>query len=138
MRPGAVLLAGALLGLLAVAVGAASEHVLQGRTDAEGFRYVMTAIRYHQFGALAVTAIGLALLFGTASVDGAVRRRATVAAWLLTAGTVLFSFSIYAAVSLDRMALTYVTPVGGTTLIAGWGALAWAAFAGMRGRQGLQ
>ena len=138
MRTGAVLLAGAVLGLLAVAVGAASEHVLQGRTDAEGFRYVMTAIRYHHFGALAVTAIGLALLFGADSVPRAVRRRAAAAAWLLSAGTVLFSFSIYAAVGLDRMALTYVTPVGGTTLMVGWGVLAWAAFAGMHGRDGLQ
>ena len=48
------------------------------------------------------------------------------------------SSGIGAAVGLDRMALTYVTPVGGTTLMVGWGVLAWAAFAGMHGRDGLQ
>lgn len=138
MRTGGMLVAGAVLGLLSVVTGAASEHVLQGRTDAEGFRYVMTAIRYHQFGALAVTAIGLALLFGSTSLPAAMTRRAALAGWLLVAGTVLFSFSIYASVALDRPGLTYVTPVGGTTLMLGWLALAWAGVTGMRSREPLQ
>lgn len=121
-----VLLTGAVLGFLSVAIGAASEHVFRTRVDDEVFRWVMTAIRYHQVGALIVTALGLVL---TAAVAGALRARLALSAWLFVAGTLLFSFSIYASALSGIEALTYATPVGGVTLMAAWLVLAWAALA---------
>ena len=121
-----VLLAGALLGFLSVVIGAMSEHVFRTRVDDEVFRWVMTAIRYHQVGSLIVAALGLALL---ADLRGTVRRRLSLSGWLFVAGTLLFSFSIYAAALTGVEPLTYLPPVGGVTLMAAWLALAWAAFA---------
>lgn len=120
-----VLIAGALLGLLSVLVGAASEHLLQARVDDEVFRWVMTAIRYHQLGALIVTALGLALIV----IPGhPVRRPLVVAGWLFVAGTLLFSFSIYVAALTGVQALTSLTPIGGVTLMLAWLVLVGAGF----------
>ncbi len=118
-----VLLVGAFLGFLSVVIGALSEHLLQHQVSQEVWRWVMTAIRYHQIGAVTITAIGLAL-----SVTAQPSTRLTRAAWVLSAGTVLFSFSIYAAAASGFEPLTYITPFGGITLMVGWGLLAWAAW----------
>lgn len=118
-------LAGAL-GLLSVAFGAFSEHALRPNIDAEHFRYLMTAIRYNQVHAVALLALalGLALPLGQAAYS---RLRAT--GWLMLVGTVLFSVSIYLAVLLDVMALTFLTPVGGTLLMVSWAGVIWTALA---------
>ncbi len=112
-----VLIAGALLGLLSVVVGASAEHLLQGRVDDEVFRWVMTAIRYHQVGALIVSALGLALIVLRGH---RVQPLLAMASWLFVAGTVLFSFSIYVAALTGVQALTYLTPFGGVTLMLAW------------------
>lgn len=119
-----VLVAGALLGFLSVAIGASIEHVLRGSADDEVLRWTMTAIRYHQVGALMTTMIGLALL-----VRPDIRAASGLArsGWLFVVGTVLFSFSIYAAAVSGLEILTYITPVGGVTLMIAWLSLAWAA-----------
>jgi uncharacterized membrane protein YgdD (TMEM256/DUF423 family) len=52
------------------------------------------------------------------------------AGWLFVAGTVLFSFSLYALALSGVRALGAVTPFGGVAFIAGWLALAWAAVRG--------
>ena len=119
-----VLAAGALLGFLSVAIGASIEHVLRGNVDDEVLRWTMTAIRYHQIGALVITMIGLALLVrpDAPATGGLVR-----SAWLFVAGTLLFSFSIYAAALSGVEALTYLTPIGGVALMIAWLSLAWTA-----------
>jgi len=124
-----VLLAGALLGFLSVVIGAMSEHVFRTRVDDEVFRWVMTAIRYHQVGSLIIAALGLTLL---ANVTRTLRARLALSGWLFVAGTLLFSFSIYASALTGIEALTFVTPVGGVTLMAAWLVLAWAALAARR------
>ena len=120
-----VLVAGALLGLLSVILGASSEHILRAQVDEEVFRWLMTAIRYHQVGAVLVSAIGLALVF---LKDHPVRRPLTLAAWLFVTGTVLFSFSIYITAATGIEAFTYLTPVGGTILMLAWAVLLKAGF----------
>lgn len=116
-----VLVAGAVLGLLSVVIGASAEHLLQQRVEAEVWRWVMTAVRYHQVGALIVTALGLSLLCGARPT-----RWINMSAAFLIAGTVLFSFSIYAAAMTGILSLTYVTPIGGVSLMFGWVLLIWA------------
>ena len=118
-----ILLFGALLGLLSVVIGASAEHLLQARVSEEVWRWVMTAVRYHQVGALIVTALGLSLLCGARP-----SRWINMSAAFLIAGTVLFSFSIYAAAITGVLSLTYVTPIGGVSLMFGWLLLIWAGF----------
>ncbi|MFO7858674.1 MAG: DUF423 domain-containing protein [Ectothiorhodospiraceae bacterium] len=115
-----VLVTGALLALLAVLVGAAAEHVLRPAADAADWRRIETAMAYHRFGALAVTALGLALMAGVRQQ----RRTLAAAACLLTAGTVLFSGTLYAGPLVSWSWLTSLTPWGGLLLILGWGVLA--------------
>lgn len=119
-----VLFAGALLGLLSVMIGASAEHLLKPNVDAEVWRWTLTAIRYHQIGALAVLALGLAW---AAPLRPLFRRWLGVSATLFVIGTVLFSFSIYAAAVTGMESLTLITPIGGTVLMAAWASLIWAA-----------
>mgnify|MGYP006291498935 FL=1 len=119
-----LLLVAALLGFLSVAIGAAAEHALRPGLDEETWRWVLTAIRYHQVGALAALAVALATWI---ALPAKAARRLALAGWLFIAGTVLFSFSIYAAALTGIDALTFVTPFGGTTLMLAWLAVAWAA-----------
>ena len=124
-----ILLAGAVLGLLSVIIGASSEHVLQARVDDEVFRWVMTAIRYHQVGALIVTALGLALFVMNSHP---LRKLLILAGWLFVLGTVLFSFSIYTTALTGVEAFTYLTPIGGTTLMVAWAVLIRAGYRSAR------
>lgn len=122
-------LGGAVLGLLAVVAGAATGHGPVAGLDAEGMRLLMTAVRYHEFGAVMIVVTGL----GSALVASkAVAFRLAVSAWLFVAGTLAFSFSIYARQLLGLEWLGPVTPAGGMCHMAGWIALGWAALAGVR------
>jgi uncharacterized membrane protein YgdD (TMEM256/DUF423 family) len=47
------------------------------------------------------------------------------AAWLLLAGTVVFSGSLYLLVLTGARWFGAITPFGGVALIAGWGLAAW-------------
>jgi uncharacterized membrane protein YgdD (TMEM256/DUF423 family) len=49
-----------------------------------------------------------------------------LASWLLLAGIVLFSGSLYALALSGVRGLGAVTPVGGVLFLAGWLVLAWA------------
>lgn len=126
----AALLAGAALGLLAVIAGAATGHGPVAGLDAEGMRSMMTAVRYHEFGAIMIVVTGLA----AALVESRTAAfRLSLSAWLFVAGTVLFSFSIYARLLLGLEWLGPVTPLGGMCHMAGWIVLGWSALIGMRG-----
>lgn len=116
-----LILAG-LLGLLAVAFGAISEHKIRPAVEAEYFRYLMTAVRYNQVHAVALLGLAFGLALPLASET---RGRLQIAAWLMFVGTVLFSVSIYLGVALDVIELTYLTPVGGTLLMFAWIAIIW-------------
>ncbi|WP_428525705.1 DUF423 domain-containing protein [Roseibium sp.] len=126
-----VLVLGTFLGFFSVAFGAYAEHGLRPVITEEQFRYLMTAIRYNQVNAGVTTAIGLTLLSGM----GAAKPPALQ--WsgrLFILGTMLFSFSIYLSVVLGIRELTYLTPVGGVTLMAAWVALALAGVSMMKNR----
>jgi uncharacterized membrane protein YgdD (TMEM256/DUF423 family) len=107
---------------LAVGIGAFGAHGLQGRLDAYSMGIYERAVFYHFFHALGLLAAG------ALSAAGAISKSAgNWAGWLLVAGIVLFSGSLYAlALSGNRM-LGAITPFGGVSFIAGWLVLAWAA-----------
>ena len=108
---------GAVLAALAVAAGAFGAHGLKARVSPADLVIWETAARYHLVHALALVALGV---LGAA----APRTRLTWAGRLLTAGTLVFSGSLYLLVATGTRWLGAITPIGGTALIAGWLALA--------------
>lgn len=116
-----LLMIGAVFGFLSVAIGAAADHTGWAEAMAAS---VASAIRYHQLGAVMIVMLALAGL--TTRHDG-LRRGLGIAGWLFAIGTLLFSFSIYAAAISGLRGLTMITPFGGVTLMAAWIALLVAA-----------
>ena len=112
---------GAVLGVIGVSAGAFGAHALRSRIGPEMLAVFETGVRYHLVHALALLAVGWA---ATRWPSPAV----PAAGWLFVAGVLLFSGSLYALVLTGVRALGLVTPIEGSAFIAGWIALAWAAW----------
>lgn len=112
---------GALMGAAGVGIGAFGAHGLKGRVSPEMLAVFETGARYHLYHALAILAA--AALMGR--LDG---RAPVIAGWCFTAGIFLFSGSLYALALTGVTTLGAVTPIGGVAFLAGWIALAIAAF----------
>ena len=123
-----ILVIGSLLGFFSVAFGAFSEHVLRLGVSEEQFRFLGTALRYNQVNAVAVVAIGFALL-SPARVD---MRALRWSGQLFIVATILFSFSIYASVTTGLEAILYATPIGGIVNMAAWAMLTMAGFSALK------
>jgi len=104
---------GAILGGLAVALGAFGAHALQSRIGAEALGWWHTAVEYQMWHALAVLAVGLSGL-----------RWARLPAWLFAGGSVVFCGTLYAIALGAPRWLGAITPLGGLAMIAGWAVLA--------------
>ncbi len=109
----------AVLLALAVMIGAFGAHALRERLDAYAMGIYERAVFYHVTHALGLLALGLAIRSGV--VGGAA---ATAAAWLLFAGILIFSGSLYALALTGKRILGAVTPLGGLAFVAGWCAFA--------------
>jgi uncharacterized membrane protein YgdD (TMEM256/DUF423 family) len=102
---------GALLALLGVIFGAFGAHAL--KLEPPQSEWWHTAVEYQFIHALAMLAIG----------QGTVARIVPVAFWL--SGVFLFSGSLY-LLALDPSLKSWIwpaTPLGGLSLIVGWGCL---------------
>ncbi len=109
---------GALFGLSGVMIGAFGAHGLKALLTADQLAIYHTGVDY-QF----VHALALLLL-------GALAQHQTPKAWqlaatLFIAGVFIFSGSLYLLVLTDTSWLGAITPIGGTSFIAGWAALLW-------------
>jgi uncharacterized membrane protein YgdD (TMEM256/DUF423 family) len=105
---------------LAVALGAFGAHALKSRLTPEMAATWQTAVQYHAWHSLALFAVGLLMLHWPE------RAGLGIASWLLLAGIVLFSGSLYALALTGVRGLGAVTPIGGVAFLAGWAVLAWA------------
>lgn len=114
---------GALVALLGVALGAFGAHALRPTLSAADLATYETAVRYQLFHALGLLAVAWA---SGRWPSGAVH----AAGWLMTAGILVFSGSLYVLVLSGHRWLGAVTPVGGICLLGAWGLLAWAALRG--------
>jgi uncharacterized membrane protein YgdD (TMEM256/DUF423 family) len=114
------LLLGAVACLLAVALGAFGAHALRGKLTADMLAMYQTAVQYHFWHALGLVAIGLVAFHLPASVP------LRWAGWLMLAGILLFSGSLYLLATTGLRWLGAVTPLGGVAFIAGWALLAFA------------
>jgi len=106
----------AILGLLAVVLGALGAHALEKVLDNSSLNSFKTGVRYQAWHALALLAL--------VSINYPIKRKGTIAIlWLL--GTILFSGSIYllSLSGLWEMNFSFlgpVTPLGGLLMISGW------------------
>ena len=110
----------ALLGALAVAVGAFGAHGLKAMVSPENLEIFRTGVTYHFYHVLAM---GLAVaLSAVPGVEGKWLRRSV---WCWAVGILLFSGSLYLlslqeVSSVPTAVLGPVTPLGGLFFIVGW------------------
>ncbi len=114
---------GALNALLAVGAGAFGAHGLKKRLSADMLAVFETGARYHMFHALGLFACAWMISRGASG--------ARVAAWLMLAGIVIFSGSLYALALSGVRTLGAITPVGGVCLLVSWGILAFSAWSAL-------
>jgi len=115
---------GAVLGALAVAIGAFGAHGLQGRVTPELLAVFEVGVRYQMFHALALILLGL---FAGREASSTLPVGVAPAAVLFLFGVVVFSGSLYLLVLTGARWLGAVTPLGGVAFIVGWGMFARAA-----------
>ena len=113
----------AIFGALSVGAGAFATHALRERLSERSLEIFETAARYQMYHALAL--ILVALLISRAEFP---QPLFVVAGWSFIIGVSIFSGSLYALSLTNIKVLGAITPLGGAAFIAGWGALAIAAF----------
>ncbi|MBQ0712849.1 MAG: DUF423 domain-containing protein [Porticoccus sp.] len=105
----------ALLGFLGVALGAFGTHGLRGMVEPELLSVWQTAVQYQMFHTLVLLSIVIA-----GNRHATSRSLLAISGWLLVAGSVLFSGSLYALVITGIKSLGMVTPFGGVLFLMGW------------------
>ena len=112
---------GALIVGIGVALGAFGAHALEGLVSPERLGTFETGVRYQLYHGLGL----LGVAFAASRLPGS--RLVSAAGWLLVAGVVIFSGSLYLLVATGATWWGAVTPLGGVAFLAGWGCLVWAA-----------
>jgi uncharacterized membrane protein YgdD (TMEM256/DUF423 family) len=119
-----ILMSGALMALLGVAIGAFGAHGLKPFLSEQMLAVFETGVRYHLIHALGMLSAGLSLVYVPL-------RQFKWAGWAFCLGIVLFSGSLYVMSISGVRGLGIVTPFGGLCFLVGWGLLArgyWKAF----------
>jgi uncharacterized membrane protein YgdD (TMEM256/DUF423 family) len=115
-------LLGGIGALLAVALGAFGAHALRSQLSADRLAVYQTGTQYQMAHALGLLLIGL---LAERRPDNRLLR---ASGWLLAAGILLFSGSLYVLALSGVGILGAITPLGGLCFLVGW-ALLIAAFA---------
>jgi len=111
-------IAGALMAGLAVAAGAFGAHALKARLSPDLLQVFETGVRYQMYHALGLLAVAVAC-------DRWPQSNFNLVGWLMVAGIVLFSGSLYALCVTGVRMLGAITPLGGLCFLAGWAVMAW-------------
>ncbi len=111
--------AAAILGALAVALGAFGAHALRQKLSEAALNIFETGVRYQFYHVIALLAVGILFKdFGN--------KWMVWAGWLFIAGIILFSGSLYLLTYIkgtEKTAYNWIgaiTPFGGLAFIAGW------------------
>jgi uncharacterized membrane protein YgdD (TMEM256/DUF423 family) len=108
--------------LVAVGLGAFGAHAWAELLESRGLTDTWdTASKYHFYHSL-----GLLWVFTRHEKTG--HKPVLIVFWLLLAGMCIFSGSLYVLCLSNIRWLGAITPLGGLSLIAGWGILAWYAY----------
>ncbi len=113
-------LLGAVNALVAVAAGAFGAHGLKKRLAADLLAVFEVGVRYHFYHALG--------LFAVAWLASQRAPAQAAAGWLMLAGIVIFSGSLYVLALTGTRWLGAVTPIGGLCFLAAWACVAWGAW----------
>lgn len=105
---------GSIMMFLAVALGAFGAHALKRRLSVDMIKIYETGVLYHL-----VHGLGL-ILIGLLADQLEQSHLVSVAGWLLFAGILLFSGSLYALSITGVRKLGAITPLGGVAFLAGW------------------
>ncbi|QAY67271.1 DUF423 domain-containing protein [Paenibacillus protaetiae] len=109
---------GSILMAIGVIIGAFGAHMLKSRLEPDKLKVYEVGVQYHITHALGLIGVGiLADHYPDSSMI-------TAAGWLMFAGIVLFSGSLYVLSVAKARLLGPVTPLGGLCLIIGWVLLA--------------
>ena len=105
------------MGVLAIALGAFGAHGLEKFVDADAMKTFETGVKYQMYHAL--------FLLILASTGQLSQEKKKLPFYMIVAGVVLFSFSIYLLATnnltqFDFKTIGFVTPLGGLLLILGW------------------
>jgi uncharacterized membrane protein YgdD (TMEM256/DUF423 family) len=112
-----MLQAGALLGTLAVALGAFGAHALRASLEASGRMDTFeTAVKYQFYHALALVLVGV--LLSRTSPEPA--KWLTWSGYSFLVGVVVFSGALYTICFTGITKFGAVAPIGGVLLIVGW------------------
>ncbi len=110
------IIAGAVNAAIAVAFGAFGAHALKEKLSEHYLAIWETAVQYQMFHALALLAVGILMspsLFGSVT-------QLSWAGYLILAGIIIFSGSLYVLSLTGIGILGAITPIGGVAFIAGW------------------
>lgn len=110
------LIAGALNALLSVAFGAFGAHMLEGRVADKYLDTWQTAVQYQMFHAIGLMAVAILM---SSSLLGPLSSL-NWAGYLMLAGIIIFSGSLYVLSLTGISILGAITPIGGVAFIAGW------------------
>ncbi len=116
-------IAGALLGGLAVSLGAYGAH--GGNAILVQNNALVTfdkAVKYQMHHAIMLIIIALAITSWKDTV-----KLLNIAGWLFFAGIILFSGSLY-IIAFAGVKMGYITPLGGIAFVSGWFTLAYAGY----------
>jgi len=110
----------AILGMLAIVLGAFGAHALKKVLSIEQLSTFETGVRYQMYHALFLLFIGM--------MDQLSQKAKKTIYYLVLSGVVFFSGSIYLLATndltpFDFRAIGFVTPIGGLLLIVAWGVL---------------
>lgn len=110
---------GAVAMALGVVLGAFGAHGLKNKLTPDLLAVYQTGVEYHLYHALGLILVGV-LINQFPQVAGL-----HTGGWLLLAGIVIFSGSLYVLAISGIRWLGAITPIGGTAFIAGWLWIAW-------------
>ncbi len=113
---------GAAFGILAIILGAFGAHALKKVLSAEKLASFEVGVRYQIYSAIFLLILGY-----NANLELSAIRWAF---YLVTIGTILFSFSIYLLSLSEYLKKNFkflgpITPLGGLLMIIGWSCLLW-------------
>jgi len=112
---------GAVNAMTAVIFGAFGAHALKEKLGSQAMSTFQTGVEYHFYHSLGLVVVGL--LISQVPVTGV-----KVTGWLMFAGIILFSGSLYLLAITGVRQLGMVTPLGGICFIFAWGLLAYTVF----------
>jgi len=112
------LVTGALNAMASVMLGAFGAHGLKDKLSSQAMTTFQTGVEYHFYHSLGLLVVGL--IITQLPISGI-----KLTGWLMIAGIILFSGSLYLLALTGIRQLGMITPIGGICFIAAWGLLAF-------------